>query len=35
MVGFASACQAFGHRELLAVLQNFGLAAKLIVTSHT
>ena len=24
-VGFASACQAFGHRELLAVLQAFGL----------
>ena len=22
--GFASACQAFGHRELLGVLQNFG-----------
>lgn len=26
-VGFASACQAFGHRELLAVLQAFGLMA--------
>jgi hypothetical protein len=25
--GFASACQAFGHRELLGVLQAFGLAA--------
>ena len=24
-VGFASACQAFGHRELLGVLQGFGL----------
>jgi short subunit dehydrogenase-like uncharacterized protein len=24
--GFASACQAFGHRELLAVLQRFGLS---------
>jgi hypothetical protein len=23
--GFASACQAFGHRELLGVLRNFGL----------
>ncbi len=23
--GFASACQAFGHRELLGVLQSFGL----------
>ncbi|HEY9547226.1 MAG TPA: DUF5938 domain-containing protein, partial [Solimonas sp.] len=27
-VGFASACQAFGHRELLGVLQSFGLVAK-------
>jgi hypothetical protein len=26
-VGFASACQAFGHRELLGVLQSFGLLA--------
>jgi Family of unknown function (DUF5938)/Saccharopine dehydrogenase NADP binding domain len=26
-VGFASACQAFGHRELLGVLQAFGLVA--------
>jgi hypothetical protein len=26
-VGFGSACQAFGHRELLGVLQSFGLAA--------
>jgi short subunit dehydrogenase-like uncharacterized protein len=25
--GFASACQAFGHRELLGVLQSFGLTA--------
>jgi short subunit dehydrogenase-like uncharacterized protein len=25
--GFASACQAFGHRELLSVLQSFGLMA--------
>jgi hypothetical protein len=25
-VGFASACQAFGHRELLGVLQSFGLS---------
>ena len=24
-VGFASACQAFGHRQLLGVLQSFGL----------
>ena len=27
-VGFASACQAFGHRELLGVLQSFGLVQK-------
>jgi short subunit dehydrogenase-like uncharacterized protein len=27
VAGMASACQAFGHRELLAVLQQFGLAA--------
>lgn len=26
--GFASGCQAFGHRELLGVLQNFGLVKK-------
>ena len=26
-VGFASACQAFGHRELLTVLRSFGLMA--------
>ena len=26
-VGFASACQAFGHRELLGVLTSFGLVA--------
>jgi short subunit dehydrogenase-like uncharacterized protein len=26
-IGFASACQAFGHRELLAVLTSFGLVA--------
>jgi len=30
--GFASACQAFGHRELLAVLRAFGLASAPIVT---
>ena len=28
-VGFASGCQAFGHRELLGVLQSFGLQAAL------
>lgn len=27
-VGFASACQAFGHRELLGVLQAFGLMGR-------
>ena len=26
--GFASACQAFGHRELLGVLQSFGLTGE-------
>ena len=34
-VGFASACQAFGHRELLAVLQSFGLMAAPQVTGET
>ena len=27
-VGFASGCQAFGHRELLGVLRSFGLVAE-------
>lgn len=27
-VGFASGCQAFGHRELLGVLQSFGLVSE-------
>jgi hypothetical protein len=31
-VGFASACQAFGHRELLGVLHAFGLVLEPIVT---
>lgn len=31
-VGFASACQAFGHHEILGVLRQFGLALKPIVT---
>lgn len=31
-VGFASACQAFGHQQLLGVLQNFGLVLKPSVT---
>ncbi len=33
-VGFASACQAFGHRELLAVLTGFGLVAAPEVSGH-
>ncbi|HST84534.1 MAG TPA: DUF5938 domain-containing protein [Kineosporiaceae bacterium] len=31
-VGFASACQAFGHRELLGVLTSFGLVRPPVVT---
>ncbi|MDN5929566.1 MAG: DUF5938 domain-containing protein [Pseudonocardia sp.] len=34
-VGFASACQAFGHRELLGVLRNFGLVLNPIVEVHS
>lgn len=30
--GFASGCQAFGHRELLGVLRAFGLVAKPVLT---
>lgn len=30
--GFASACQAFGHRELLGVLQSFGLVSAPVLT---
>jgi len=33
-VGFASACQAFGHRELLGVLRSFGLVMEPILTVH-
>lgn len=33
-VGFASGCQAFGHRELLGVLRQFALVLKPIVTIH-
>jgi short subunit dehydrogenase-like uncharacterized protein len=33
-VGFASACQAFGHRELLGTLQAFGLVANPQVSGH-
>ncbi len=32
--GFASACQAFGHRELLGVLTGFGLMASPEVSGH-
>jgi short subunit dehydrogenase-like uncharacterized protein len=32
--GMASGCQAFGHRELLAVLMHFGLVAAPQVTGH-
>lgn len=30
--GFASGCQAFGHRELLGVLRSFGLVAEPVIT---
>ncbi len=33
-VGFASGCQAFGHRELLGVLQSFGLVSPPILTTQ-
>jgi short subunit dehydrogenase-like uncharacterized protein len=33
-LGFASGCQAFGHRELLAVLTQFGLVATPQLTGH-
>ncbi|MEV5650237.1 DUF5938 domain-containing protein [Nocardia sp. NPDC052254] len=33
-VGFASSCQAFGHRELLGTLRSFGLVLDPIVTVH-
>lgn len=32
--GFASACQAFGYKELFGVLRQFGLVLKPIVTEH-
>lgn len=32
--GFASACQAFGHHELLGVLRSFGLVSPPVVTMH-
>jgi hypothetical protein len=31
-VGFASACQAFGHNELLGVLKSFGLVQDPVIT---
>ncbi len=33
-VGFASGCQAFGHRELLGTLKSFGLVMDPILTVH-
>ncbi|GAA0765017.1 DUF5938 domain-containing protein [Ideonella azotifigens] len=33
-VGFASGCQAFGHRELLGALRSFGLVQAPILTVH-
>ena len=33
-VGFASGCQAFGHRELLGVLRSFGLVQEPVLTVH-
>jgi len=33
-VGFASGCQAFGHRELLGVLRSFGLVSEPQLTVH-
>lgn len=33
-VGFASAAQAFGHRELLGMLQGFGFVGAPLVTGH-
>jgi short subunit dehydrogenase-like uncharacterized protein len=33
--GFASACQAFGHRELLGVLRSFGLVSQPVLTRES
>jgi short subunit dehydrogenase-like uncharacterized protein len=33
-VGFASGCQAFGHRELLGALKSFGLVQAPVMTRH-
>ena len=32
--GFASACQAFGHRQLLGVLKSFGLVSEPVLSVH-
>jgi Family of unknown function (DUF5938) len=32
--GFASGCQAFGHRELLGILRAFGLVMEPNLTVH-
>jgi hypothetical protein len=32
--GFASACQAFGHRDILGMLQGFGFVGEPLVTGH-
>jgi hypothetical protein len=34
-VGFGSACQAFGHRELFAILKAFGLVFDPVVTVNS
>ncbi|MGH8999229.1 MAG: DUF5938 domain-containing protein, partial [Acidimicrobiia bacterium] len=34
-VGFASACQTFGYRDLLGVLKSFGLVQDPVVTIHS
>ena len=33
-VGFASGCQAFGHRELLGALKSFGLVMEPVLHVH-
>ena len=33
--GFASGCQAFGHRELLGVLRSFGLVSEPVLTTQS
>ena len=35
LLGFASGCQAFGHRELLGQLRSFGLVMNPILTVHS